>query len=103
VSRRYRISVWHKSEPEKQRKPTLWISCFLGTKVLKNEAVKRESQSDTKNVSASISHKKNADSLAQAEAIKTAKKGIVRSLIRISLILIVELVIYLAWTKNGIK
>ncbi len=69
----------------------------------KNEAVKRESQSDTKNVSASISHKKNADSLAQAEAIKTAKKGIVRSLIRISLILIVELVIYLAWTKYGIK
>lgn len=72
-------------------------------KASKDEAVKRESFNVSKNISASIRHKKNADSLAQEETSKVAKKGIVRSLIRISLILILELVIYLAWTKYGIK
>jgi len=44
-------------------------------------------------------HAKRAESLAQAEAATINRKSIVRSLIRISLILILELVIYLAWSK----
>lgn len=69
----------------------------------KNEPVKRESIRYEKHISASTKRKENADSLAQAESGVQAKKGIVRSLIRISLILILELVIYLAWTKYGVK
>lgn len=53
--------------------------------------------------SASDKHIKKADYLAQAENLSSAKKRIARSLILISLILILELVIYLAWNKFVIR
>ncbi len=61
--------------------------------------VKRETKFSKNVTLASSRHAKRAESLAQAEAAATNQKGIVRSLIRISLILILELVIYLAWSK----
>lgn len=42
---------------------------------------------------------KKADSLAQDDASRLAKKNIVRSLIIISLVLILEIVVYLAWNE----
>ena len=65
--------------------------------------VKGETKFEANSESASSKHAKKADSLAQAEATGTTKKAIIRSLIIISLILILELVIYLAWTKFIIK
>lgn len=69
----------------------------------KTSYVKRESNFDKKTSLASNRHGKNADSLAQAEADNIAKKGIIRSLIHISLILILELMVYLAWNKFSIQ
>lgn len=68
-------------------------------KDIKKEAVKGESKSVNFASSASIRHGKNADSLAQAESAKASKKAIIRSLLLISLVLILELVVYLAWNK----
>jgi hypothetical protein len=67
----------------------------------KKGRVKGETEIAQKSISASYRHKKNAESLAQDEVGALAKKGIVRSLILISLILILELVVYLAWIKFG--
>ncbi len=68
-----------------------------------NEAKKAHVKGETKiekiKVSASGRHAKKADSLAQAEAVSHTKKDILRSLILISLILILELVVYLAWNR----
>lgn len=66
---------------------------------LKSNHVKGETKSALDSKSASSRHSKKADSLAQAELSLNVKKDIVRSLIIISLILILELVVYLAWTK----
>jgi hypothetical protein len=68
-------------------------------KEAKGSHVKRETQIGKDIKIASITHRKKAESLAQAEPSGVAKKGIVRSLIRISLILILELVVYLAWKR----
>jgi hypothetical protein len=65
--------------------------------------VKGETNIGNNLASASGNHRKNADSLAQAEATGTVKKDIIQSLIRISLILILELVVYLAWNKFVIQ
>ncbi len=65
----------------------------------KKAGVKGETKIEKGTASASTWHGKKADSLAQAEATGTTKKDIFRSLIIISLILIVELVVYLAWNK----
>lgn len=65
----------------------------------KKTSVNRESKIASIAPSASIRHRKNADSLAQEARSLDAKKSIVRSLIIISLILILELVVYLAWIK----
>jgi hypothetical protein len=72
-------------------------------KQAEKSSVKGETKFDKSIVSASTSHGKNADSLAQDETKAISKKRIVRSIILISLILILELVIYLAWTKFGVK
>lgn len=69
----------------------------------KNEAVKRETKREPKSAPALLRQKKNADSLAQAEPNNLVKKGILRSLFIISLVLILELVIYLAWNKFLMK
>ena len=61
--------------------------------------VNRETKNELRPATASVRHKKNADSLAQAAGTHIVKKNIIRSLITISLILILELVIYLAWIK----
>ena len=50
-------------------------------------------------VSASFRHRKNAESLAQAGLGLNVKKDIFKSLLTISLVLILELVVYLAWIK----
>lgn len=70
---------------------------------VKTTHVKGEPTFSKDDALASDRHGKRADSLAQAEAGSTIKKGIVRSLILISLILILELVIYLAWNKFIVK
>ena len=61
--------------------------------------VKGESNSDKITVSATLSHGKRAESLAQEASNEGTKKNIIRSLILISFILILELVVYLAWNK----
>ncbi|KKR44896.1 hypothetical protein A2434_00285 [Candidatus Woesebacteria bacterium RIFOXYC1_FULL_41_14] len=72
-------------------------------KQVKKAYVKRESKFDTDATSASTKHVKKADSLAQPEAKTKIKKDIIRSLTIIGLILILELVIYLAWNKFIVK
>lgn len=62
-------------------------------------SVKGETKIDKISSSASSRHGKRADSLAQAEANTYVKKDLIRSLIIISLILILELVVYLAWNR----
>lgn len=61
--------------------------------------VKGETALGINSQSASHTHVKRADSLAQAEAGLNVKRSIIRSLITIGLILILELVIYLAWIR----
>ena len=61
--------------------------------------VKGESNPDKIAVPATFRHGKRAESLAQAEPGTGTKKNIMRSLILISFILILELVVYLAWSK----
>ena len=61
--------------------------------------VKREQASDKIDVVATLRHGKSAESMAQASPNVHTKKSIVRSLILICLILILELVVYLA--RNG--
>jgi hypothetical protein len=61
--------------------------------------VKRESISDKKIDSATLTHGKRAESLAQDDPATGNKKNIYRSLILVGLILILELVVYLAWNK----
>lgn len=48
-------------------------------------------------------HDKSADILAQDQNLRSTKKDIIKSLILVSLILLIELVIYLAWNKFVIK
>ena len=72
-------------------------------KQAKNSHVKGEKEIQGNSELGSARHGKRADSLAQAKTSLNVKKDIIRSLIVISLILILELVVYLAWTKFGIK
>ena len=61
--------------------------------------VKRESNSAKSTEVATPTHGKRAESLAQGELGSVNKKNIYRSLILVGLILILELVVYLAWNK----
>jgi hypothetical protein len=65
--------------------------------------VKGESNLDKITAPATFRHSKRAESSAQEAVASGIKKNIVRSLILIGLILILELVIYLAWNKFIIK
>lgn len=65
--------------------------------------VKRETEIHADNRLASNMRVKKADSLARVEARVNVKKDILRSLIIISLIIILELVIYLAWNRFIVK
>jgi len=69
----------------------------------KTAHVKGETKIEAQGITASARRGKKADSLAQAEAGAYIKKDIVRSLIVISLILILELVVYLAWIRFTAK
>lgn len=60
--------------------------------------VNRESISTKVKLNSRVGGRKRADILAQASQARTLKKDIIRSLILISLVLILELVVYLAWT-----
>ncbi len=72
-------------------------------KQTKSASVKGESKIEYSDRLASIRHGKRADSLAQAEPNAYIKKDLVRSLIVISLVLILELVVYLARNKFIVK
>lgn len=61
--------------------------------------VKGEMKLGTKSQNVKLSSAKRADILAQDNKVKAVKKDLVKSLITISLILILELVIYLARNK----
>ena len=61
--------------------------------------VKREPNSGKIVSAATLRHGKSAESLAQGASSTSTKKSIVRSLILIGFILILELVVYLAWSK----
>ena len=50
-----------------------------------------------------VSASEKADILAKAEANNRIKKDILRSIILVSFILALEMVIYLAWIKFGVK
>jgi hypothetical protein len=65
--------------------------------------VKREQASDKITDSAISRHGKMAESMAQQAPNVHTKKSIVRSLILIGLILILELVIYLARSRFGLS
>lgn len=66
---------------------------------LKRASVKGETKIGTESKIASVRHDKRADSLAQAEANTYVKRDLIRSIIIISLVLILELVVYLAWNR----
>ncbi len=61
--------------------------------------VKGESKISHDSLNTKTKHLKNADILAQELNSGSIKKDIIKSLILVSLILCVELVIYLAWSK----
>jgi hypothetical protein len=61
--------------------------------------VKRESVLADKRVVIKLSASKRADIQAKEESFGRIKKDIIRSLILVSFILILELVVYLAWSK----
>ena len=61
--------------------------------------VKGESNPTKTSESAIVRHGKKAVSLAQDELASDNKKSIIRSLILIGFVLILELVVYLAWSK----
>jgi hypothetical protein len=61
--------------------------------------VKRELKLDEKYETKSLTNPEKANNMAQDTLVRNIKKDIVRSLITISLILILELVVYLAWSK----
>ena len=61
--------------------------------------VKGEQLSSQKPNSGKASKAKLADSLAQQAATSSLKKDLIKSLILVSLIIIFELVVYLAWIK----
>ena len=61
--------------------------------------VKGESQLVNKTVSVKLSASKRADIQAKQDSLGRIKKDIIRSLILVSFILILELVVYLAWSK----
>jgi hypothetical protein len=65
--------------------------------------VKREPNSEKIRLPATHTHGKRAESLAQGSLATGTKKSIVRSLILVGLILILELVVYLAWNKFILK
>lgn len=61
--------------------------------------VKGESKIESKAISFEAKGPKKADILAQAETGRFIKKDILKSLILVSLILILELVVYFAWSR----
>jgi hypothetical protein len=65
--------------------------------------VKGESNSDKVSSPTTFRHSKKAESSAQDASGSRIKKDLVRSLITIGLVIILELVIYLAWNKFIVK
>jgi hypothetical protein len=61
--------------------------------------VKRESALTNKDVSVKLSASKRAEIQAKEDSFGRIKKDIIKSLILVSFILILELVVYLAWSK----
>lgn len=61
--------------------------------------VNRESKLSDKTVTVKLSASKKADIQAKEDSIGRIKKDIIKSLILVSFIIILELVVYLAWSK----
>jgi len=61
--------------------------------------VKRESTLNKETVKMKLSASKRADIQAKEDSLTRTKKDIVKSLILVSFIIILELVVYLAWSK----
>lgn len=61
--------------------------------------VKGELKSDEKYEAGRLAPSKRANNMAQDTLVRNIKKDIMRSLLVVGLILILELVIYLAWIK----
>jgi hypothetical protein len=61
--------------------------------------VNRELKSDDKATSVRLSASKKAEIQAKDDSMSRIKKDIIKSLILISFIIILELVVYLAWSK----
>jgi len=61
--------------------------------------VKGESKSSESYVASELRSPKMANNMAQDTLVRNNKKDIVRSLLIVGLILILELVLYLAWIK----
>ena len=61
--------------------------------------VKRESQLTDKTNSMKLPASKRAEIQAKDESLARTKKDIIKSLILVSFIIILELVVYLAWSK----
>jgi hypothetical protein len=61
--------------------------------------VKRESTLTNKEVPVKLPASKRAEIQAKEESFVRIKKDIIKSLILVSFILILELVVYLAWSK----
>ncbi len=61
--------------------------------------VNRESKFSDKAVTVKLSASKKADIQAKEDSMGRIKKDIIKSLILVSFIIILELVVYLAWSK----
>ena len=61
--------------------------------------VNRESKLGDKAVTVKLSASKKADIQAKEDSMGRIKKDIIKSLILVSFIIILELVVYLAWSK----
>jgi hypothetical protein len=61
--------------------------------------VKGESALTHKSTSVKLSASKNAEIQAKEDSLARIKKDIIKSLILVSFIIILELVVYLAWSK----
>ena len=66
-------------------------------------SVKGESKISLDSARHGTKNAKSADVLAQESNLRSIKKDIIKSLILVSLILVAELVIYLAWNKFLVK
>lgn len=72
---------------------------FLYSWTPSEPGVKRETNLEDKKINMKLSPSKMAEIQAKEDSAVRIKKDILKSLILVSLVLILELVVYLAWSK----